>query len=643
MIYFFLSLLALSFLIFIHELGHYFMARREGMKVETFSIGFGRPLLQWTWQGVKWQIGWLLFGGYVRIAGTDAEKEGDIYAIKDGFFGKSPWSRIKVAFMGPFINIIFALLVFSLLWVNGGREKPFAEYTHKAGWIDPKSELFAKNIRPGDEIWSVSGKPYQGFQDLFFTGLTETGPVELKGKMYLSLTETLPFSLTATPYQPAGKLDKNVSTLGVSAPASYLIYDRLPGGGENPLAEGSPLKESGLQYGDRILWVDGHVIYSPQQLSYFLNDERVLLTIDRKGEKFLSRVPRILIQEMRLTPAVKDELTDWQFAAGLKGTKLNQVYALPYNLTNEGVVENRLRFVDQAEEDKVFAGPFYSSLEAPLQEGDKVIAVEGVAVSTAAELLKQLQSRQIHVIVQRTEGPWPKSTWREADSNFDMMIPQNDLERLTRSIINKKEVTRSGQLVLLKPVEPKKHQDIYAASSFVKDSLEAEKKRIQALDDNDQKAFLLQLIKERQEKLELGVALKDIKLDYNPIPTDQFALVFADIWKTMTALFGGSLNPKWLAGPIGIVTMMQEQTRTGFNDALFWLGMISLNLGMLNLLPIPMLDGGTIVLSFFELVTGRQLKPKTMERLILPFAVLLIAFFIFLTYHDLSRVFRGIW
>ena len=85
----FLPFLGLSLLIFIHELGHYFMARRLGMRVETFSIGFGKPIYTWERDGVDWQIGWLLFGGYVKIAGMDTADQRDPYEVKDGFFGKS--------------------------------------------------------------------------------------------------------------------------------------------------------------------------------------------------------------------------------------------------------------------------------------------------------------------------------------------------------------------------------------------------------------------------------------------------------------------------------------------------------------------------------------------------------------------------
>ena len=68
-----------------------------------------------------------------------------------------------------------------------------------------------------------------------------------------------------------------------------------------------------------------------------------------------------------------------------------------------------------------------------------------------------------------------------------------------------------------------------------------------------------------------------------------------------------------------------------------------LNLAILNLLPIPVLDGGTILMTLIEVVTGRKIHPKTLEKIIVPFAILLIAFFIFITYHDLSRIFGGFW
>ena len=79
----------------------------------------------------------------------------------------------------------------------------------------------------------------------------------------------------------------------------------------------------------------------------------------------------------------------------------------------------------------------------------------------------------------------------------------------------------------------------------------------------------------------------------------------------------------------------------GILESLFWLGVISLNLGFVNLLPIPVLDGGHIVFSVVEMITKKPIKAKTMEKLIIPFIVLLILAFIFITYNDILRWVKG--
>jgi regulator of sigma E protease len=89
------------------------------------------------------------------------------------------------------------------------------------------------------------------------------------------------------------------------------------------------------------------------------------------------------------------------------------------------------------------------------------------------------------------------------------------------------------------------------------------------------------------------------------------------------------------------VQVVQRNWTLGVKEALFWLGAISLNLGILNLLPIPVLDGGAIVISLFEIITRKKIHPKTLEKIILPFALLLIIFFVYLTFQDISRIFGG--
>ncbi len=154
-----LAILGFGFLVFIHELGHYWVARKKGMKVEAFSIGFGKAIYSWTRDGVKWQISWLPFGGYVKIAGMQKENGVDPRDIPDGFFGKSPWARIQVAFAGPLVNIVFALVVFTGIWALGGRQKNYGEFTHRIGWVDPQSALYKEGVRPGDVVDADLDRP----------------------------------------------------------------------------------------------------------------------------------------------------------------------------------------------------------------------------------------------------------------------------------------------------------------------------------------------------------------------------------------------------------------------------------------------------------------------------------------------------
>lgn len=641
---FILAILALSFLIFIHELGHYFMARRVGMKVDVFSIGFGKPVYSWLKDGVRWQIGWLPFGGYVKIAGTDTDKQQDLYAVKDGFFGKGPWDRIKVAATGPLVNLVFALLVFALLWVDGGREKNFSEFTTKIGWVDPHSELYKKEIRPGDEIRSYDHHPYQGAKDHLYFPLVSGDTTTVAGfRVNYAAHDKTPFEFKVARYPNPYSLDKGIVTVGILNPASYLVYNRLPDGRENPLPEGSPLRESGIQYGDRIVWVDGHLIFSVPQLTSILNDGRTLLTVERGDQILFVRAPRIKVAEFKLDPEFREELVDWQYEGELKGVKTANLYALPYNLTHEGVVENPLKFIDKEKEKEAFPPVPYSYLEEPLLPRDKIIAVDGRAVKNAYQILQALQDRQVHVVVERNNQPIDVPSWKEADQGFDEGLDLKALDQITHSIGSQHPVKEVNKYVLLHPVQPRLRGEFVLSpekEALFKSEMIERRRQAEAIEDPEARQQALTLIDSKQKEYVLGLPMiQDRKVEYNPIPTELFGTVFGEIWRTLGALFSGTLNLKWLSGPVGIVQVVHNQAMLSLAEMLFWMGAISLNLAVLNLLPIPMLDGGTILLSLFELITKKQLKPKTLERLILPFAILLILFFIFVTYHDLTRIF----
>jgi len=648
LLYVFLALLALSFLIFIHELGHYWMARRVGMRVETFAIGFGKPIYSWEHDGVKWQIGWLFFGGYVKIAGQEPDDERDPHDIPDGFFGKSPWARIKVALAGPLMNLLAALLFFAAIWALGGREKNYSEFTPKIGWIDPKSELYSKGVRPGDEVVAYGEYPFQGFKDHLFSPMTSDKEMKVTVNHIDYITgEKVPQTFEIEAYEHPDVIEKGIKTTGITQSASYVLYDHLPGKTENQLPEGSPMKGSGLELGDRIFWVDGEMIFSLHQLNKVLNDDRVLLTIERDGQRFLRRVPRIEVQVIRLDSEFREELVDWQYEAGLGELQFRSLYTVPYNLTNQAVVEGKAVLIEKEDEEKIFPKNIFSPIEEPLEVGDRIVAINGRLFNHSAQLIELIQSRRVNIIVEREKLFEQPINWSEADAEFDRQVNWASLQKIVQSIGTDHTIKNEGNYYLLNTVTPKKITAFVLGeeAQFQRNnSLKARRKVIEKIEDPEKRAYALNLLENQENQLVLGIPnIQDRKVQYNPSPTQLFSNVFKEISRTLSALVTGTLNPKWMSGPVGIIQMVHDNSMVGLKEALYWVGLISLNLGILNLLPIPVLDGGTIVFSLYEMITRKRISPKVMEKMVIPFALLLVAFFIFLTYNDLMRLVSRFW
>ncbi len=610
-----LAIFGLGFLIFIHELGHFWMARRQGMKIEAFAIGFGKPLYKWERNGVKWQIGCLPFGGYVRIAGM--QREGNILPadIEGGYYKKTPWQRIKVALAGPLVNLVFAFVIFSLLWTLGGREKPFALFTHRIGVVDSHSQLYEKGVRPGDEIVEYNGRPFHGFKDIQIASLRSEPDASIRGYQVDTLSgERTPFHYTLPTYHDPRYANDDIRTIGVLAPASYLIYRD---------ATAQLAAASGLEKNDRLLWADGEFLYSLSQLSAVVSESTALLTVRRGDDVLLSKVPRVRLGDLKMSAPERGEIDDWQHEAGIKG-RLSELFFIPYNLSPSTVVEGRLPFIDIEDQRRAFERCDRCATFPPLQEGDQILAVDGTRIKTPYELIERLQTRRVTLLVQR--GSVAPVSWKEADAEF-AAFDRSSVDAMISSIGTETPIAVVGDLHLLRPLTPHPTPKM------------APPREISAIKDDKLRAIALEEWETSQRKQVLGILLSDEGVVYNPSPVQQFSEAVQDTGRTLSGLVSGSFSPKYMSGPVGIVRVMELSWQEGFEDALYWMALISLNLGLFNLLPIPVLDGGHILFSLWEMAVKKPIQPKTMERLIFPFIGLLIAFFLFVTFHDISRLF----
>lgn len=150
--------------VFVHEFGHFWVARRRGMKVEAFAIGFGPKIVSWVRDGVEYSFRWIPAGGFVKLPQmvTSDALEGASNS-QEPIPPASPISRILVAFAGPFMNIVFAFVIATLLYFVG---LPEMVNPPVIGYVEPGSAEAQLGIKEGDRILSVNGKRVKSWQDV---------------------------------------------------------------------------------------------------------------------------------------------------------------------------------------------------------------------------------------------------------------------------------------------------------------------------------------------------------------------------------------------------------------------------------------------------------------------------------------------
>lgn len=164
-------LLVIGPLIFVHELGHYFVGRWFGVKADVFSIGFGREITGWTdKRGTRWKVGWLPMGGYVKFKGdmnpasTPSDEWLSLPAAERAqtFQARPVWQRFCIVAAGPVTNFLFAIVTLMIIFAVAGYPTSRA----MIGEVVAGSPAAAAGFRPGDEIVGADGRAIETFADL---------------------------------------------------------------------------------------------------------------------------------------------------------------------------------------------------------------------------------------------------------------------------------------------------------------------------------------------------------------------------------------------------------------------------------------------------------------------------------------------
>jgi len=232
-------LFVLGVLIFVHELGHFLMARRIGVRVLTFSLGFGPKLLSVKRGDTEYCISAVPLGGYVKMAGENPEDSRT--GAADEFLSKGKWQRFQVLVMGPVMNLLLAVVVMAVVLYQGAPAPRFEQESVVIGTFADNSVGQKAGLQVGDRVTSVDGKPVDTW-DQFSMAIVPKAKREV----------TLGFMRNGQAGQvivvPDAQGKYEMGDIGIQPTLHPEVVEVSPG---------QPAAEAGLQKGDAVLGAGG--------------------------------------------------------------------------------------------------------------------------------------------------------------------------------------------------------------------------------------------------------------------------------------------------------------------------------------------------------------------------------------------------
>ena len=272
------TLVALGVLVTFHEFGHFWVARRCGVKVLRFSVGFGTPLLRWSdKQGTEYVVAAIPLGGYVKML-DEREAEVPDSELHQAFNRKTVRQRIAIVAAGPVANFLLAIIFFWGLAMLGSEQvRPVI------GTVDAGSLAAAAGLQPGQEITQVDGEPVTGWSGVnmeLVRRLGETGNLQVQVNDERGNTSEHNLNLVA--WLKGSDEPDPVRSLGIHPwrPALEPVLAEIDPKG--------PAQAAGLQSGDRLLALDGEPLADWQQVVDRVRqraDKQVTLQVERSGQR----------------------------------------------------------------------------------------------------------------------------------------------------------------------------------------------------------------------------------------------------------------------------------------------------------------------------------------------------------------------
>lgn len=534
----------LGVLIFVHELGHFLVARWCGVRVEVFSLGFGKKILKYKKGDTTYALSLFPIGGYVKMFGDQPGEEISDEDKVHSFTHKNVWQRIAVVFAGPLVNFLFAIVLFFGVAIIGEEAR-----TPQLGDVAQGTAAYAAGLRSGDKVLSVNGTDVATWE-------------EMQKALSMKENHDLPVTLivqkeNSTQTQTLNMTAHAVANPNVVSPFPYIAEVD----GVTPLAEGttvgvpatSPLYALGLRTGDTIDTVNG------KKVAYW-RDLLPLLSSQNAAQP-------LVLDVLRSEEEDKEPL---KMTITLAPTTAIASYSLP----SLGLESSELYLEKVVDKTPAQA--------AGLLKDDRLVSINNVTLTKWEDVINNIKSFD-------GKNPVSISVLRQGKPLQLQIVPKMTTQMLANGTEDKRYTIGIAPVVNMASPE----------TTIVQTS--------------------------------------------NPLTALSRGISRTWDMSVMTVLsfvrlFEGRVSPKNIGGVISIGQAASQTFKLGLVPFLQMMALISVNLFVLNLLPVPVLDGGHLLFYFIEAAKGAPVSVKKIALAQQVGLAILMSLMIFALFNDFSRI-----
>jgi regulator of sigma E protease len=613
-----LAIIGIGLVVFVHEAGHFLVAKHYRVRVEIFSLGFGPRLFGWKRGDTDYRVSLVPIGGYVKMAGDNPGEslQGDGGELPS----KSVGQRFAIFSAGVVMNLIFAVVVLPIVLAVGVQF-----HSTRIGGVTPGGPAWLAGIAKGDEVVSIGGHPAIQFDDLV-AEVALAGPDKIEVEIAregAAAEGNAPRPTEKLLLQPEYDKNQGRYVIGVS-PATDPNFE---------VEKGGPAERAGFRTGDVVVRYEGQPVASIEEFARKAErNHRDRVTLGVLGADGSER--ELVVEPRRASQAV--------WLVGIEPW-LNRVRAVRGRAVRPGFVQpgDELLAVERAD-----AAPGSAAVLAPVRDAEEL--------ADAFELAGR-ETRGARLLLRRGEElvrlPLPADADRELAR--DVALSTAPTGRRVR-LINGYPAALAGLPDGAEIVKVKN----YAVSSWAEIKERIEKASPKPADDA--RADPIEIVAELdgiQHTVLVTPKLERLPVDFGllleyervtrsypfleavRVGVTSAASMIKNVYLTLKRMLSRDVSPSNLSGILTIAYVSRSLAEAGWPTLFYFLAVLSLNLAFLNLLPIPVLDGGHLFFLIVEKVKGSPVSEKVMGFSQLVGIVLVLALLLFVTYTDIQRIF----